>query len=190
MTEILITPAEYLAAERNGFERNEYFDGELHTMAGASFIHNFIANRIVLSLGQTLQAKPQYTVLFSDLRVHNPLDNSYLYPDVVIVDMENLLFADEHQDILLNPLVIFEILSPSTEALDRGKKLDSYTSLPSLQEYFLVSQEQPCIERYKRSNAHEWLYTRLVGIDTTAHIETVQCTLALADVYATIQQKR
>jgi Uma2 family endonuclease len=186
-TELLISPEEYIAQERVALERHEYFDGELYQMAGASFIHNRLASRLMRLLYGTLDLS-RFDVMCNDLRVHSSLDNSYVYPDVVIVGIHNVQFADDNQDILLNPLVIFEILSPGTEAMDRGKKLDTYTSLPSLQEYILVAQQQPCLERYQRANADEWLYTKSAGLDARVSIGAVASTIALADLYAGIQR--
>jgi Uma2 family endonuclease len=106
----------------------------------------------------------------------------YTYPDIT-VGFDPLQLEDSHQDTLLNPTLIIEVLSPSTESYDRGKKFQHYRTLKSLQEYVLIAQDSPRIERYLRQPNDEWLLTDAAGLDAVIELPSIQCTLALADVY-------
>ncbi len=180
----LLTAAEYLALERKAEQKSEYFAGELFAMAGASRRHNAIVASIIRVLGNQLLERP-CNVYPSDMRVKIPALGKYTYPDVVVVYGEEI-FEDEHNDTLLNPQVIIEVLSESTEAYDRGKKFEHYQRLDSLAEYLLVAQDSHRIECYVRHNDRTWTYTEFHQLEDLVPLTTIDCTLPLKDVYAKV----
>src|SRR5215210_8320716 len=144
----LLTPEEYLAIERKSEIKHEYFAGVMFAMVGASKRHNLITANIIRVLGNQLLDRP-CNVYPSDMRVKVSVTGKYTYPDVVVA-CEPEQFDDAENDTLLNPVVIVEVLSASTEAYDRGKKFEQYQQLGSLTDYLLVAQEPHRIEQYVR----------------------------------------
>lgn len=176
-----LTPEEYLEIERQSEVRSEYLDGEMFAMTGGSVRHNLIITNLVREL--SLQLKPRPCQVFSsELRVHIPTTGLYTYPDIVVVCGEMHL-EDQFFDTLLNPTVLMEVLSPSTEAYDRGKKFEHYRSIPSLAEYLLIAQDEPRVEQYVRQEGNRWLLTAMTGLEATLALPSIQCELALAEVY-------
>jgi len=175
------TEAEYLEFERSNDRKHEYFAGNVYAMTGASQDHNRVAGSTFASLYAQLRNRP--CDLFSDnMRVKVRGDGLYTYPDLSIVCGKPQL-EDTKFDTLLNPALIIEVLSPSTENYDRGEKFRLYRQIDSLQEYLLIAQDTPRIERYLRQPNHEWLLTEVSGLAATLELPSIQCTLALADVY-------
>lgn len=146
---LIISPEEYLRRERASDERHEYFAGRIYAMSGASREHSMICSNTLGSLWNQLRGKP-CEVHSSDLRVQVSDTGLYTYPDLSVVCGKKL-FADEHVDTLLNPKIVIEVLSPSTEAYDRGDKFAHYRTLDSLTDYLLIAQDKPRIEHYRRS---------------------------------------
>lgn len=182
----LLTPEEYLEIERKAEFRSEYYAGEMFALAGASDVHNLIAGNIFAALHRQLADRPCY-VYQNDMRVRISQTGLYIYPDVVVICGERQ-FADERRDTLLNPSLIIEILSESTESYDRGKKFEHYQQIESLAEYLLVAQEPYRIERYVRqAAAGQWLYSEVHRAEDVLMLETIDCRLALKDVYAKVQ---
>ncbi|HYO14829.1 MAG TPA: Uma2 family endonuclease [Thermoanaerobaculia bacterium] len=179
-----LTPEDYLAMERQAETKSEYLEGEMFAMTGGSFAHNAIIGNINGALWQQLRRKP-CQICPNDQRVYLPATGLYTYPDVVVICGEPRL-QDEHQDTLLNPTVIIEVLSPTTEAYDRGKKFEHYRSIESLVEYLLVSQSEPHVEQYLRQNDNRWLFSETTGLEATLALPSIQCELALAEVYEKI----
>jgi Uma2 family endonuclease len=179
-----VTPQEYLVWERRAETRSEYHDGIIVAMAGASWEHGVITGNAVRHLGNALEETPCATIP-QDLRVRVPECNKYYYPDVVVVCGEPQ-FEDTEHDTLLNPTLIVEVLSPSTERKDRGEKFDCYQTLDSFTTYVLVSQEEPRVECFMRQSDDQWLYQRAVGLDASLTLPSIGCTLRLADLYARI----
>jgi Uma2 family endonuclease len=179
------TPEEYLALERAAEHKSEYYRGEIFAMAGAREPHNRLVSNLVRHLGNSLEGR-SCSVYPSDMRVKCPT-GLYTYPDVVIV-CEKPKLEDDYGDNLLNPLAIFEILSPSTEAYDRGKKFEHYRSLSSLREYVLVSQDRAAIERFVRPNGTgDWTWVVLTELDDTLTLNSCGATVRLKDIYAGIE---
>lgn len=176
-----LSPDEYLAAERKAEYKSEYVDGVMYAMAGASERHNLIAANTIISLGAQLRGRP-CRVYPSDLRVRVPNSRRFFYPDVSVVCGETQ-FADEQRDVILNPVLIVEVLSDATAACDRGKKFLSYQQIPSLREYLLVSQDDFLIEHYLRQDDEAWLYTKAAGLEESLKLPSIDCELALRDVY-------
>jgi len=143
-----LTEEEYLKFERAAEFKHEYYDGQIYAMSGASFVHIGIVSNLVRALGNRLDGS-SCRVLSTDLRVRAARAKSFMYPDVVVVCGPPQL-ADSHQDTPLNPTLVIEVLSPSTEKHDRGFKFDRYRQIEALQEYALVSQIDARIEVYRR----------------------------------------
>jgi Uma2 family endonuclease len=178
----LVTPEEYLAAERKAETRSEYFAGEVFAMVGASKHHkrhNLIAANIIRVLGNQLLERA-CNVYPSDMRVKVSATGKYTYPDVVVA------CEPELNDTLLNPVVIVEVLSASTEVYDRGKKFEQYQQIASLTEYILVAQEPYRIEQYVRQSDREWRYSEYHVAEDVIRISVTGCEIALKDVYAKV----
>jgi Uma2 family endonuclease len=176
-----VTEEEYLAIERGAETKSEYLAGAMFALAGASRRHNRIVTNLVTNLDSQLKERPR-NVYSSDLRVRINKTGLYTYPDVVVTCGEEM-FSDEHHDVLLNPQVIIEVLSDSTEAYDRGQKFEHYQQVDSLAEYLLVSQHACRVERYFRQDQKSWLYSEAHGLEESIEIESIACLLALRDVY-------
>jgi Uma2 family endonuclease len=191
---IYFTEDEYLAIERSSEERHEFIDGRIFAMAGESDQHGEISSNIFGHLFAQLSGKPcrarsQNTKVRSGPEPkpsQNP-EGFYSYPDALVVCGERK-FHDQHRDVLLNPNVIIEVLSKSTEAFDRGEKFIRYrTWLPTLTDYILVSQDKLVIEHYRRQSDEEWILSTLDGLDAVLKIESIGCSLKLSDVYDGVQ---
>lgn len=171
---------EYLALERAADHKSEFHDGQIYAMGGASRKHNLVSGNVFRELSLQLKDRPCEAYV-NDMRVKAALAASYHYPDIAIVCGEPQ-FEDDVADTLLNPVVLIEVLSPSTEAYDRGEKFAQYRKIESLREYWLVAQDQPRIERYVRQG-EAWLFTEAEGLDAVVDVETLGCVLSLSEVY-------
>jgi Uma2 family endonuclease len=176
----LVSPAEYLALERRAREKSEYVNGRIYAMAGTSRFHNLIVINIVRELATQLRDRPCETYA-SEMRVKVQRTGMYTYPDVVAVCEEPRL-EDAELDTLLNPSVIVEVLSPSTESYDRGEKFAHYRRLESLREYVLVAQTIRRIEHFRREGDH-WVFTEISDPDGELALPSLGCVLRLADIY-------
>jgi Uma2 family endonuclease len=176
-----LTSAEYLEFERKSEERHEYLNGEIFAMSGAKRNHNVIAWNIGGELRQKLKGK-NCEAYPADMRVFIPETGLYTYPDLVIV-CGAPQFQDDVFDTLLNPVLIIEVLSDSTESYDRGKKFQHYRSIESLQEYVLIAQDEARIEKYVRSGDGFWFFTEAVGLDSEIEFSSIECRIALGEVY-------
>lgn len=175
-----ITPAEYLAIERAAETKSEYVDGRMYAMSGASRRHNLIAGNLLSSLSRQLRGRP-CEVYIADMRVKVSASGMYTYPDVVAVCGEPK-FEDSFVDTLLNPTVIVEVVSPSTEDYDRGKKFWRYRTIDSLQQYVLVSQSAMHVDHYLR-DANEWRLAEVTDRDGVLRLPSIACEIQLADIY-------
>ncbi|MBK8025233.1 MAG: Uma2 family endonuclease [Chloroflexi bacterium] len=175
-----LTPEEYFGIDAASEFKFEYLDGEVYMMAGAKPNHSLIGMNTGASLHTQLAAR-DCQVHGSDLRVSVAHAGLYAYPDLTVVCGQPIY--DERGDTLLNPTLLVEVLSPATEKFDRGEKFRRYQRLESLQEYVLIDQEQAVVEVFTRQSEGKWLYVAAVGLNATVALESVGCTLALADVY-------
>jgi Uma2 family endonuclease len=179
-----VTAEEYLALDRAAEFRSEFLDGEIIAMSGGSARHSKLQVNLTLELETALRGTPCQT-FSADLRVRvSP--RMYTYPDLTVVCGKPVL-ADERQDILLNPTVIVEVLSPSTEHYDRGVKFQCYRGIDSLRDYILVAQDQIRIEQYTRGEANTWTLRDYHDIRETLLIESVRVSLPLASIYERIE---
>jgi Uma2 family endonuclease len=176
-----LTFEEYLEIERKAEEKSEYFDGEIFLLSGGTADHSIIASNINRLVGNQLLDK-DCLVFNSDMRIKIQKLNKGAYPDVSIVCGERK-FLDDKRDTLLNPTVIIEGLSDSTEAYDRGKKFEHYQQLESLIDYVLISQTPYRVEQFTRQNDRTWTYREFRHADEVVNLESVGCTILLEDVY-------
>lgn len=179
---ILLSESEYLARERLASFKSEYFRGETFAMAGASERHNLIVLNIGAELRNQLKKRP-CRVYPSDLRVKVKHSGLITYPDVTVVCGKNELLS-EHGDVMLNPIVIVEVLSDSTEAYDRGKKFERYRTIESLQEYVLISQDRVSVEWFTRSKDHAgWSLNATQDIQGELRLDSIECVVPVAEIY-------
>jgi Uma2 family endonuclease len=176
-----VTPEEYLAFERKAENKNEYVNGEIFAWAGASRKHNLIAGNIVTSLSTQLRGKP-CEVYPGEMRVKAPASRSYVYPDVVVA-CDEPKFEDDYLDTLLNPILVVEVLSKSTESYNRLAKSAYYRTIESLVEYLLVAQEEYRAEQYVKQTDGRWLLSDVRALDSVIELESIGCSLALHDIY-------
>lgn len=176
-----LTPEEYLEFERNSEEKHEYLDGEVFAMSGAKRNHNKITTNLGGLFWQHLKGKDCESYA-SDMRVFIPKTGLYTYPDLVVVCGEPR-FRDNIPDTLVNPLILVEILSDSTESYDRGMKFQHYRSIDSLKEYVLVSQSEARIEKYVRQGDGFWMLSESVGLESSITFESIGCEIPLAEAY-------
>ena len=175
------TPEEYLVLERQAQCKSEYYAGDICAMAGASRWHNLIVTNVIGELRAQLKGRP-CTTYPSDMRVKISPTGLYTYPDVTVV-CGAAQFEDTQQDTLLNPTLIVEVLSESTEAYDRGGKFAHYRKLASLLEYVLITPTKSHIEHYIRQPDNRWLLEEAEGLHGTVHFPAIDCHLSLAEVY-------
>lgn len=176
-----MTGEDYLAFERAADERHEFRNGEIIGMTGTRRAHNIISTNISGILWNHLKGKACETYA-GDMRVYMPLEDLCTYPDVVVV-CGKPEFQDEVFDTLLNPIILIEILSDTTEAYDRGDKSLSFRKIASLREYLLVSQDRMQIEKYTGHGDGFWMLTDASGDDAEVVLESIGCTLSLAEIY-------
>lgn len=176
------TPEEYLAVERASEFRHEFYRGEMFEMAASSEAHNLITGNVSFALRECLRDNG-CRVYFSNLRVQIRANGLYTYPDVAVA-CPPIEFEDETRDTLLNPQVIVEGLSKSTEKYDRAKKFELFRELASLKQYILISQVEPRVDSYVRqADGVAWLMVPSAGLEGTLDFPTVECRLSLAEVY-------
>lgn len=175
------SPEDYLAFERSSDQKHEYLAGSIYAMAGVSRNHNLIASQVNGIFYMQLRQRPceHYQ---GDMRLKVTATGLYTYPDVLVV-CDTPIFDDKHKDTLLNPTVLVEVLSPSTENYDRGKKFQHYRALPSLQDYLLIAQDSTHVEHYTRQPDEHWLLADFTDLQATIHLTSINCTLLLADIY-------
>ncbi|KKI99187.1 Uma2 family endonuclease [Prochlorothrix hollandica] len=172
---------EYRQLEETAEERHEYHNGEMIAMTGGTLSHARIIQNLILIIGLALQTS-EYEVYGGELRIWIPEHHRGLYPDLSIFQGEPVLNANR-QDEVLNPCLLLEVLSASTEAYDRGDKFRFYRSLPSLQDYLLVSQTEPVIEHYHRDDADRWALATYTGLDAILSLPLESLEVPLVQVY-------
>jgi len=183
--QLRFTPEEYLERERQAPTKSEYYQGEIFAMAGASREHILVVANLTRVIGNQLLDRP-CEVYPIDMRVKVSATGLYTYPDLAIVYGPPRL-EDRHGDTLLNPPVLIEVLSESTEAYDRGAKAGQYRRIPSLQELVLVAQDRPHIERYTRQPDGQWLLAEAQSLDESITLSSLAVTLPLVEVYCGIE---
>ncbi|MFQ5629903.1 MAG: Uma2 family endonuclease [bacterium] len=180
----LLTSEEYLEIERKAEYKSEFYNGEMFAMAGAREYHNLIVANVIRALGNSLVDR-DCVIYPSDMRVKVSALEKYTYPDVIVACGKRS-FEDDHFDNLLNPVLIIEVLSDSTEAYDRGAKFEHYQHIESFAEYLLISQNSIRVEQFVRQSSRKWLYSEYHELQDVAHLESIDCELKLGDVYLKI----
>ena len=171
--------------ERTSEVRHEYFDGELFAMVGASEAHALIVTNLLGELRNQLRGG-ECRIYANDIRVQVAVTGLYTYPDVIVVCQPPEFFEKEHRNTLVNPTLIAEVLSESTEAYDRGKKFDHYRTLESLSDYLLVAQDEAKIEHFSRQK-EGWLLTVAKGLSGVLPLPSIDCELRLAGIYEWVE---
>jgi Uma2 family endonuclease len=179
----LLTPEEYLRRERDSLDKHEFYHGEVFAMAGASPEHSLITANVIREFGNRLKGSP-CRVYDSNLRIRIPRTSLYSYPDASVVcrptEFDPL---DARRETILNPTVLIEVLSPSTEAYDRGTKFENYQQIDALREYVLVSQMAPRVEIYLRQPDGTWLYAATAGLDALSRLASLKIEVPLREIY-------
>jgi len=186
------TPEEYLYMERQAIERSQYIDGQIFAMAGESLEHstlccNLTALLVVQLKGKNCRAVPANMKIQSGAMRQGQHAGMFSYADASVVCGEPR-FNDQHNDVLLNPTVIFEVLSPSTESFDRGDKFLRYrTHLETLSDYVLLSADKPLVEHFQRQAGGLWLYAGIEGLLANLELPSIGCCLPLAEIYDRVE---
>ncbi len=175
-----LTEEQYLRIEREAETKSEFHDGQMFAMAGGSPNHAMLSNRVGALLDR--QVPPECRTFNSDLRIKVASAGLYTYADCSVVCGE-LQYSDHQPDVILNPLLIVEVLSPSTEGYDRGKKFESYRTIPTFREYLLVHQDRQHVEHYSRQDDGSWLLREHIGTDAAVAIARLSVHIPLADLY-------
>jgi Uma2 family endonuclease len=182
-----LTVDEYFRLSERDNDKLEYLDGEIIAMSGASPSHNIITSNLNRVIGNHLVERP-CLIYSSDMRVKLN-QRAYIYPDVSVVCGEPRYYHHQRDSvaILENPTLVIEVLSPSTERIDRGRKSIYYRRLPSLQEYLLVSQDEPHVEHYVRQEDGTWSLNEISDLAGEIYLGSIECTLTLRDIYLKVQ---
>ena len=178
-----MSEAEYLALDESSEDKYEYRNGRVYAITGSSPNHALITvnagTEININLGND-----DCAVYSSDLKIHVATSTvrSYRHPDFSVVcgDLEH---ANDRTDLIVNPILLVEVLSPSTALIDRNEKLEEYTHLASLRDFLLISQDRPRVELYTRQDSGKWTYEAVTGLDSTIYLPSLDCTLALSRIY-------
>jgi Uma2 family endonuclease len=180
-----ITPEEYLRLEREAEYKSEYYDGEIFAMAGTSITHSLITANVLGELRGLLRGG-RCTTYDSNLKIKVSSTGLYTYPDASVI-CGPVEHPPEGDDMALNPTLIVEVLSDSTEAYNRGRKFEQYRSLPSFREYVLVSQKEPLVETFFRQPEGNWLFSAVRGLDETVRLHSLAVDLRLSEVYLAVE---
>jgi len=190
MTEVLdkkYTVEEYLAFERKAAVKHEFYNGNIVEMPGGTINHNLIATNFAVALSIALEEKDEkYLVINSDMKIQIPAFNHFVYPDTVVV-CEKPAFYEDNKDVITNPLLIVEVMSPSSQVYDQGEKFYKYRTLPSLQEFVLASQEQPWVNTFYRGKPNTWIETLADKLESTIHFKSIDCEIDLKRIYKNVE---
>ena len=178
-----MTAAEYLEWERQQTERHEFYDGEVFSQAGGTRNHNLVGANSLGEIRNSLRSS-DCQAFGSDMRVHIEATGSYVYPDVSVVCPP---IEGEANDVISNPVLVVEVLSPSTADFDRGTKFGYYRQVPSLVDYLVISQEKPRVEHHWRGEEGLWMLRDVEGLEETLHLTSIDRELPLSEFYAKVK---
>ena len=176
-----LTEEQYLDLERQAETKSEFHDGRIYAMAGGSLNHALLSAAITALLYR--QMPPGCRTVTSDLRIKVAVAGLYTYPDCSVICGEPQYFGDQ-QDVVLNPLLIVEVLSPSTEGYDRGKKFELYRTIESFREYLLVHQDRRHVEHYSKQDDGSWVLRDHSGVEGLVSIARLGVKISLGELYA------
>lgn len=179
------TAEEYLALEVESEIRNEYRNGEIVPMTGATPEHNEITGNLIFLLKAALRGQP-YRIFITDQRLWIPKRDRYTYPDIMVTPRPATL-QPGRKDTVMEPILIAEVLSDSTEAYDRGDKFQAYRTIETFQEYLLIGQSKPYVEQYVKQTEGQWLLTEHSGLEAQLNLSSVEVAIALTDLYEAIE---
>jgi Uma2 family endonuclease len=180
-----LTEAEYLEIERAAEFKSEFFEGEMFAMAGGTPQHSLIATNLAAEFRNQLKSG-DCAPYNADLRIKIEATGLCTYPDLSVI-CGPLQFAPGTDDTVLNPTLLAEVLSDSTEGYDRGKKFEHYRQIPTFQEYLLVSQKEPRIEQFIRQSDGRWVLNEAAGLDAMLELPSLRISLSLAEVFAKVK---
>jgi Uma2 family endonuclease len=178
------TPEEYLALEEQAEYKSEYHNGEIIPMTGGTTNHNEISGNLYANLKFALKKKP-YRVYIADVRLWIPYHSVYTYPDVMVIKNEPI-YADKSRTTVTNPILITEVLSKSTQNYDQGDKFTYYRSLPSLEEYVLISQNSFHVMQYSKTKDRKWLLTEYNTKDAPIKLISLDIEIELTELYTDV----
>ena len=178
------TPAEYLASEEKAETRNEYWNGEIVAMAGGSLNHIQITSNVSRFIGNRIAES--CSSLPTDIKVWIKTLNKFYYPDVTVF-CDEPKFYQKRNDTIINPILIVEVLSKSTEAVDRGEKFFAYQTLESFREYVLISQERAVVEHFVKQVDRSWRYLAVIGLESVVKFESVNVEISLKEIYGRVE---
>ncbi len=176
------TIEEYLDLESKSLEKHEFHNGKIIKMAGASFNHNKIVGNIITALNIALDERTECSVLPSDIKIHIPRIRRFVYPDAVVI-CEEPAFYEGRKDTILNPLLIVEVLSDSTDDYDKEGKFLKYSMIPSFREYVLVAQDEPFVTSFYKKEGETWEKKNAEDISQSIHLQSLNIETALAKIY-------
>ena len=180
------TLEEYHALERDSEVRYEYWDGEIFVMSGGTLAHDLIMGNASTSLGAQLIGK-DCRVFTNNMQIKVPAAPPYRYADGSVVRGKVEVERFNGADLLINPVLIIEVLSPSTEAYDRGDKFTFYKSIPTFREYLLIAQHRPHVTHYVKAESGKWDYEEANGLDSSIYLPSIDCTISLSDLYSGVE---
>jgi len=175
---------EYFALDEQSKEKLEYHNGKIKVMSGGTAKHSELALRIGATLLMMLEDK-QFKVYNSDVKIQIPSYSTFVYPDAVVVSFEPEFYQDR-KDIITNPLLVVEVLSPSTQNYDRDGKFLAYRTIPSFQEYMLIDQDRPQVTTFFRNEARHWEDNDIIGLDKNVTLRSIDCEIPLSRIYKNI----
>ncbi|MEO0043655.1 MAG: hypothetical protein RL329_3103 [Bacteroidota bacterium] len=183
----LFSVQEYLALEEKASYKHEFFNGKIKQMPGASYQHNVIATNLTTHINNLLEAQTKpFIVCNSDMKIYLPRYRHFVYPDAVVI-FERPVFYENRKDIILNPILIVEVLSASTEDYDKGTKFLKYKSLTSFKEYVLVEQDMPEVTCFYRQTEKVWEEASADQLNETIHLKSLDIHLSLGRIYRNIE---
>ncbi|NEV63966.1 Uma2 family endonuclease [Thiorhodococcus minor] len=180
---------DYLGAERDCVdEKHEYVAGQVFAMTGASFDHNLITTNVAGELRQQLKSRPCH-VLSNDMRLRIEAADACTYPDVLVL-CDQPKFHDDRRDVITTATLLIEVLSPSTEAYDRGDKFALYRTLPDLAQYVLITQNRISVDVFTRQPNDNWLLRAYTDSDGPIRLSAIGCDLLASEIYAGVDLNR
>ena len=182
--EHIVEIEDYLAFERASLTKNEFLFQNIIPMAGASFEHNIIGGDLFAFIWNHLRSQKSNRFVFqNDMRTYNPVNKSFMYPDIVVSDGKPIFREDQKMDNLMNPVLIVEVLSPSTAVYDKSDKFIACKTIPSLQEYVLISTDTPEIEIYRRENEDHWSLVKERNVSNKVRFDSIDFEFELGEIY-------
>ena len=178
-----MTIEEYLKLEEHARAKHQYVKGQMIPMPGGTLKHNRIATNILFAIEMAIRHHSlPFLVSNSDTKIWIPKIEAFYYPDAVVI-CEVPEYYKNRKDVIVNPLLIIEVASPSTQSRDQGRKFLDYATLPSLKEYVIVFQDQYSAQLSSRTDTEDWRLRSVEGIDQLIVLEAIGCSIAMRDVY-------